>query len=347
MLTDKQRQAWNEAVARSPKGIAGLLVKPVSGDGVPPHVASSTEQAELDEHERRLRAAAASQQQAREIEVPYGARYSLQGTKAGAFHVIEEDGVGRRVAATPPPYLVPNIPMPQQWDLSKSYDGVTDLTKPPHNLNRSALAFWYSLLDLVQHDTCYFWTLTAKEFVPDSWFGNMHSAFMKYMRDAAREGTIHEWWGGVRVFEPHPGGHGLHSHLVLRNRMPWSVVKACAEKAGLGRLNVHPDKVELPLIRYLCKYLMKSGSNMSGVRRWATVGTYEGVGKRDVIYSGKRADRIKELAFHNRMQGRHRFVAYQMACAQYREEEKDVMLKIQPGDKYFTHPLATKTKIDK
>jgi len=249
-------------------------------------------------------------------------------TKDGVKTYVEQDGVSRRVAARPPPLpclIHPNPRESGEWDFSKSSDGGTDVAKPPVNLNRSAAAFWWSVLDLLQHDTCYFWTVTMKERQPDSYFGNMHGRFMRNMGHAAASGRIHEWWGGVRVFEPHPGGHGLHSHLILRNRMPWEVVKDCAELAGLGRVNVHPKKVELPLVRYLCKYLTKSAKEMSGVRRWACVGTYDGVGKRDVVFSGTRADRIKVLAQANRVRGMHRYVAFRIACMQYEEECRDAL----------------------
>jgi len=333
MLTPKQRKAFEEALARSPKG-AGVGATPEAEGrraalGALPLPVSRKPTDEEDIARRdELRELAKPPPPKHVLEIslpPEGIHQSEELQNDEIVTAYVEDGVVRRVAARPPPYLVPNIPIAREWDMSKSYDGVTDLKKPPHNLNRSALAFWYSLIDLVEHDTCYFWTVTAKTLVPDSWFGNMHALFIREMHNASRRGEIHEWWGGLRVFEPHPGGHGLHSHLVLRNRMPWKVVKSCAEKAGLGRVNVHPQRVELPLVRYLCKYLMKGGKEMAGVRRWRCVGTYEGCKKNDIVFSGTRADRIKQLAAINRVKGMHRFPAYNLAVQQYEQETKDAL----------------------
>jgi len=192
------------------------------------------------------------------------------------------------------------------------------------NLNRSALALWWTIKDLIDHDRCYFWTVTAINRVPDSWFGNMHSKFMKEMNHACARGDLPRGWGGVRVFEPHPGGHGLHSHLVLKCRMDVNVVRACAKRAGLGRVHVSPKAVTMGMGHYLCKYLMK-GSEMAGVRRWACVGNHDGVKARDMLFTGTRAARIKVLAAQNRQQGMHRYVAFLRACQQYEDEKQRAM----------------------
>lgn len=256
-----------------------------------------------------------------------GVRVVSLGTKDGLKTYAEQDGVVRRVAPNPPPFPClnhPNAPQSGPWDFT-ARSGTDGGTKCPVHYNRSQSALFWSLKDLIENDTCYLWTVTARSLVPDSWFGNMHSRFMKNMNHAARDGKIHEWWGGVRVFEPHPGGHGLHSHLVLKNRMPWRVVEACAHKAGLGRINVHNDPVGIGAIYYLAEYLGKSAKEMSGVRRWACVGTYDGVGKRDVVFSGSRIDRIKALAEGYRLAGRHRYAAYRFAVMQVQEEERDAL----------------------
>jgi len=234
-----------------------------------------------------------------------------------------DGGCASNASAPPPANLVPYIPLPQAGILfDGSYAGVTG--QPPPHLNRSALALWWTIKDLIDHDRCYFWTVTAINRVPDSWFGNMHSMFMKHMRDAARAGKLPRGWGGVRVFEPHPGGHGLHSHLVLKCRMNVNVVRECAKRAGLGRVHVSPKPVTMGMGHYLCKYLMK-GSEMAGVRRWACVGNHDGVMKNDIVFSGTRAKRIKELAAQYRFAGMHRYAAFLKACQQYEIEKREAM----------------------
>lgn len=77
---------------------------------------------------------------------------------------------------------------------------------------------------------------------------------------------------GVRVFEPHPGGHGLHVHLVVSGRYEVNAVRPLALKHGFGRINVircaHPE--------YVAKYLTKShredGWSWRGLRLWAAIG---------------------------------------------------------------------------
>lgn len=161
----------------------------------------------------------------------------------------------------------------------------------PIGLSASAAACYMSILYLIQnHSPCYLWTLTTAESLPDSYYGNMHSVVMRNMGTAARNGLIPANWGGVRVVEVHPGGHGLHYHWVMRGRMDISVVRGITTRAGFGRINIaqNPNKtvrvVDEGAAAYLVKYLMKKGDKPMGARRWACIGTYEGVKTRDVIF---------------------------------------------------------------
>jgi len=170
---------------------------------------------------------------------------------------------------------------------------------------------------------CYLWTITCKSVVPDGWFGNMHRQMVTHVKNCAVKrtksstgGTIPRNWGGVRVFEPHPLGHGLHAHWVMRGRMDWHLIQACALKAGLGPIiHVDPKPVKPATAYYLAKYLTK-GDKLHGVRQWANIGTWDGIGKRDIVIESTRIDAIKAWQRYFRLMGKHRFVAYQLALDQ-------------------------------
>jgi len=159
---------------------------------------------------------------------------------------------------------------------------------------------------------CYLWTVTAPEVIPDSWFARAHANFLRNVNDAARAHYFRKDWGGVRVFEPHPGGHGLHSHLVLAGYMEWYKMADCAQRAGLGRINVHPDKVSPGAATYLAKYLTKSEKPV-GVRSWACVGAWSGELCKDIEYDSDRIRTIKRLAHLNRESGMSNYAAYKAA----------------------------------
>ncbi len=252
------------------------------------------------------------------------------GTVNGVEKFVEQDGVLRRVATqTPPASLDTYIPILQLQQGVKllgapkrSYDGVTS-APPPHWCNRSAKALWWSVQDLIENDTCYFWTVTAKSRVPDSWFGNMFNKFNVNMHHASRDGKLIQY-AGLRVFEPHPNGHGLHAHLVLRNRLPHSVVADCATRAGLGFVFVRSKACDMGTASYLCKYLMKD-KTMLNVRRWACIGDFDGVKKNEIINTGTRATRIKILQGYYRATGWHRYAAYLRAIVEIEEEDRNAL----------------------
>jgi len=178
-----------------------------------------------------------------------------------------------------------------QSDLDEQRKGNAALPYfPPHGLTRSGVACWWSIMRLIetyhaQNIPCFLWTLTTSTPLPDSYYGNMHSMLMSKMRDAVRSGDLKSW-GGVRVIEPHPGGHGLHFHWVMHGFMPVHVIRKLATACGFGRIDVNPDPVSNRVASYLAKYLVKSrkdSSDVFGVRRWACIGDYDGVKTNDVV----------------------------------------------------------------
>jgi len=196
------------------------------------------------------------------------------------------------------------------------------------SLPRSALACWWSITHLIreteaQGSHCYLWTITCGQVVPDHWFGQMHSVMVRNVGDAARRGTqssaggtIPQNWGGVRVFEAHPGGHGLHAHWVMRHRMDWHVVKDCALRAGLGpRIHVDFKPCRLATAYYLAMYLLK-GDKLRGLRAWANIGTYDGIGGRDIELDSARIRAIRQWRARYVAEGKGGYMAYLLACEQ-------------------------------
>lgn len=91
---------------------------------------------------------------------------------------------------------------------------------------------------------------------------------------------------GVRVYELHPGGHGLHVHLVTGRRFDVGAVRAVVDRLGWGRLDV--KRVPWKRRHYVAKYVTKAAraGELAGRRLWATLGRgpCERVRCQDVAY---------------------------------------------------------------
>lgn len=60
---------------------------------------------------------------------------------------------------------------------------------------------------------------------------------------------------GLRVFELHPKGHGLHVHMVTNRFVDVTGVRTVSSQAGWGR--IHVEKIPKARAAYLAKYLSK------------------------------------------------------------------------------------------
>jgi len=91
-------------------------------------------------------------------------------------------------------------------------------------------------------------------------------------------------------------------------------MQQCALDAGLGKIVwVDPRPASPKLAYYLANYLTKD-EGLKGARKWANIGTYDGIGKRDIVNDSARIREIKAWAIYLRGQGMHRYLAYKMAC---------------------------------
>jgi len=78
------------------------------------------------------------------------------------------------------------------------------------------------------------------------------------------------FWG-VRVFELHPGGHGLHVHVVTSGWYDVNAVRILSDSMGWGRIHV---KCMDGGVTYVAKYLHKARRSgvLRGLRLWEMFG---------------------------------------------------------------------------
>lgn len=146
-------------------------------------------------------------------------------------------------------------------------------------MNKSAFTFKSScenFIELAEKNgrRVYFWTFTFKECTTvkegsKKWTQLLQALKRNFFRIA-----------GVRRFELHPGGHGLHIHCLFDARLDVNKVRPIAKKFGFGR--IHVVRVAATDAKkqasYLAKYLSKSDRPFCFKHRrlWANIGEYVG-----------------------------------------------------------------------
>jgi hypothetical protein len=100
---------------------------------------------------------------------------------------------------------------------------------------------------------------------------------------------------GVRVYELHPGGHGLHIHAVTANRHNVNEVRHFSDSFGFGRINV--KAIPAASADYIAKYLTKSrrSPELKGRRLWACMG-FKGVRIKDCEIDSPLSRAIKKIS---------------------------------------------------
>lgn len=181
--------------------------------------------------------------------------------------------------------------MPFPWD---NWPGGT-------RVNKSAYAC-ASILGLMGvAGDLYMWTFTRPDYIADPRIAAR--AWSRLQRDLRRSLGFR----GVRVFELHPGGHGLHVHVVVEGRYDINEIERLCILHGWGRKGAGLDvrAVDGPgAVYYVTKYLKPSrlqGGGLvmpRGVRLWASFGlpAERRVRVRDVSVEGPRADAYKVAA---------------------------------------------------
>ena len=119
----------------------------------------------------------------------------------------------------------------------------------------------------------YFWTVTFREARHDWVQSERFTAFLAHLKRHLDSDI-----GGVKVAELHPGGHGVHFHLLVNRRISVHVVRRVGRVYGIGRIQVKvADQNAGAATEYLAKYMCKGGDRPhceSGrnMRRWAAFG---------------------------------------------------------------------------
>ncbi len=137
---------------------------------------------------------------------------------------------------------------------------------------KSKLALQQNLELLAESGNLKFWTFTLPyEYHP------YKGAQM--WQDLCRELKRSVGFSGVRVFELHPKGHGLHVHAVTTSFIHVCKVRAICKRHGWGRVHVKKISGE-KASNYLAKYLTKqrkswSGAKLAGIRWWGVFGKLE------------------------------------------------------------------------
>ncbi len=157
---------------------------------------------------------------------------------------------------------------------------------PPDSLmnlpTKSKMAFQWSAESIPKnrHGNLYFWTFTFAEVLDVAEGRRRWSEFLRKLRKRKKRQGLD--FQGLRVFELHPGGHGLHIHVLTHCFLRVNEVRALWQSCGGGRVHVLP--IAADRAGYAGKYLRKSGRPdcLKGVRMWAAFGGMEHTKVKDV-----------------------------------------------------------------
>ena len=136
---------------------------------------------------------------------------------------------------------------------------------------KSKIALQYNIeLLFGSSETVYFWTFTLPIKLHPKEGAAMWCDLLRELKRSCG------FWG-VRVFELHPGGHGLHVHCATGQRFDVNKVRRICRRFGWGRLHVEVwDNSDCEKAgAYMCKYLgkqLKTWSGLKGMRWWAVFG---------------------------------------------------------------------------
>lgn len=126
-------------------------------------------------------------------------------------------------------------------------------------------------LPVSSHGNLYLWTFTFAEVIDVAEGRRRWSEFLRALRKE-RKNRGQAKLKGLRVFELHPGGHGLHIHVATGCFMHVNQVRRLWFSVGGGRIHVKP--IAPQRASDLSKYLRKQGRPecFKGARMWAAFG---------------------------------------------------------------------------
>jgi hypothetical protein len=155
--------------------------------------------------------------------------------------------------------------------------------------NRSHAAFLFSAEMLAeQSGWLYFWTFTwARRLELEEYRRTWNQFSTLLQRHSSPD------FKGLRHWERHPRGHGLHVHMLTNERIDVNLVRQLTVRCGLGKV-VHVRRGSLKDAKYMSKYMTKSG-RIKGVRMWAALGHWEHSLVKNVRDKSKEADFYRKI----------------------------------------------------
>lgn len=144
-------------------------------------------------------------------------------------------------------------------------------------MSRSRIAFQFSAAALrASNGMVYLWTFTFREVEA------LRDA-RKFWSLAAKNLKRRLGFRGLRVFELHPGGHGLHVHVVTDMRFDVNKVRRISQLYRFGR--IHVKMIPKSKAGYIAKYLSKQTRALAlkGARLWAAFGGQDAHKVSDII----------------------------------------------------------------
>ncbi len=150
--------------------------------------------------------------------------------------------------------------------------------------SKSKFAFQSSveIMPLSRRGNLYLWTFTFTNALE---VADARKRWSKFLSDLTiwRKRAGGQFYG-LRVFELHPRGHGLHIHVLTSCYWHVTSIRKLWQTARLGGGRVHVRPVPANRAMYAAKYLRKRGRPecFHGVRMWAAFGNCEHCRVKDV-----------------------------------------------------------------
>lgn len=181
----------------------------------------------------------------------------------------------------------------------------------PTPLNKTKAAFLLTCDKLFKQDDgkrarrVYMWTFTFPKVVSDEiafkCWNHLNTLLVRKFKPVMP-------LPGVRTVEVHPGGHGLHFHVLIAARLPVDEVRKLAIRAGFGR--IHVQKCKQSAAAYCAKYLTKHDDGLAkGTRRWGMFAGFKGTRVKDILVESELAENCRVVHRTLKVWSREIFVA--------------------------------------
>jgi len=153
---------------------------------------------------------------------------------------------------------------------------------------KSKSAFLLSAMRLAKNrEHLYLWTLTFSDVVD-------YKTAMARLRSFTKQASRRLGLSGLRVVEVHPGGHGLHFHLLCRVFVPVQIMRRLTARAGFGR--IHVCRIEAKKASYTTKHFAKQKRLgwLKGKRLWGSFG-FDHCRVRDILTNSRQLEIYRRL----------------------------------------------------